>query len=247
MNIRAARALQSRPGGRFVLDVLRVAFALARGFRGERIGLRASALSFITIFSLVPLLTVAIALVEAVGAPAFRGGLREFVLQILAPGIREDSAGVLGRFLDTAGSAAAGTVGFVFLLFSAGSLLRHLDRSLNEIWNVRKKRSLAVWLVTYIGVLLFAPLLLAAGIAGVGALRERIAAHTSIPPQLLATSGALVAVVGFTLLYRVVPNAHVRLGAALAGGLVAGVAWDFARHLYGEIATRAFRASPLWG
>jgi membrane protein len=39
----------------------------------------------------------------------------------------------------------------------------------------------------------------------------------------------------------------VRLRSALAGGLVAGVGWDFARHLYGEIATRAFKASPLWG
>jgi membrane protein len=247
LSVRTARAFQSHAAGRFVLDVRRVAFALARGFRGERIGLRASALTYITIFSLVPLLTVAIALVETVGAPAFRGGLREFMLEILAPGIREDSARVLGRFLDTAGSAAAGTVGFVFLLFSAGSLLRHLDHSLNEIWNIRKKRSLPLRLGTYLGVLLFAPLLLAAGIAGMGVLREHIAAQTSVPPQLLAASGTVVAVIAFTLLYRVVPNAHVRMRSALAGGLVAGVGWDFGRHLYGEIATRAFRASPLWG
>jgi membrane protein len=220
---------------------------VARGLRGERIGLRASALTYITIFSLVPLLTVAIALVETAGATAFRGGLRQLVLEILAPGIREDSARVLERFLDTAGSAAAGTVGFVALLISAASLLRHLDHSLNEIWNVRRKRSLPLRLVTYLGALLFGPLLLAASVAGIGVLREYIALHFNVPPQIVGASSTVVAVILLTALYRVVPNDEVRFRAALAGGLVAGVSWDVARHVYGEIATRAFRASPLWG
>jgi membrane protein len=244
---RNARPRPTNRLSRFVRDVLRVAFAVARGLRGERIGLRASALTFITIFSMVPMLTVAIALVETAGTSAFRGGLREFVLEILAPGIREDSARVLERFLDTAGSAAAGTVSFVVLLISAASLLRHLDHSLNEIWNVRRKRALPLRLATYLGALLFGPLLLGASVVGMGVLRERIAIHTSIPPHILRASGAVVAVILFTALYKVVPNAQVRLRAALSGGLVAGVSWDLARHLYGVVATRAFKASPLWG
>ena len=46
--------------GRYALDVVHAAMAVARGFRGERIGLRASALTYVTLFSLVPTVTVAL-------------------------------------------------------------------------------------------------------------------------------------------------------------------------------------------
>ncbi len=240
-------ALHGTGTGRFVLDVFRAALSVVRGFRGERISLRASALTYLSIFSLVPMLTVALALVEALGEEEFKQTLYAFVLEVLAPGIREDSARLLERIIEGAEPGAAGWLGVVALLGSAGSLLKHLDSSLNEIWNVRRGRPLPLRLAIYAVILIFGPVLLTLSLSGMGLLRAILVDLLPISGDALAGAGTLISVGGFTLLYLVAPNAKVRFRSALAGGVTAGLAWDLAKHVYGAAAAELFRVSPVWG
>ncbi len=243
----AARWLDRSRGGRFVLDVLLAAWAVARGFRGEKISLRASALTYISIFALAPLLTVALALVELFGQNDLHAQVRAFLLDLLAPGIAEESAAMLDQFLSTASTTAAGSVGFAVLIVSAGTLLKNLDTSLHEIWNVRRRRPPHVRLAIYAAVLVLGPALLALSLAGMGVLRAWVTPVIPFSGDLLTAAGALVAVAGFTFMYRVGPNVEVRFRSAFAGGLVAGLTWDVAKHVYGGVAAGLFRASPIWG
>ncbi len=243
---RLSRSLERSRPGRFVLDVALAAWAVARGFRGEKISLRASALTYISIFALVPLLTVALGLVELLGEHGLHRQVREFLFDLLAPGIAEESAATLERFLTTASSAAAGGVGLTVLLVSAGTLIKNLDTSLNEIWNVRKKRPLHVRAAIYLSVMVLGPALLALSLGGMGALRAWVTPRVPFSADVLTAAGALVSVGGFTFMYLVGPNVRVRFRSALAGGLVAGLAWDVAKHLYGEVAAQIFRTSPVW-
>lgn len=244
---RTVRVLERYRGGRFAIDTLRAVIAVAHGFRGEKISLRASALTYISIFSLVPMLAVALALVSALAPRGLHAYVRTFIFDVLAPGIREDGAAVLDRFLRGASTTTAGGVGFIALAFSAASLLRNLDSSINEIWNVRKKRPLAIRLGVYAAILIFGPILLALSLAGMGALSRLLRHYVPFSAEVLTAGGALISITGFTLLYLVAPAAQVRFRSALAGGLVAGFGWDLAKHVYGELAERAFRASPVWG
>lgn len=244
---RSAEMLGDTRLARFTVDTLRAVVAVARGFRGERISLRASALTYISIFSLVPTLAVALALVDAVGRHHFHQSLRSFVFSVLAPGIREDTAALLDRFLNSASAAAAGGAGFVILAISAGSLLQNLDSSLNEIWSVRRKRPWPLRIAVYAAILVIGPLLMAVSVAGMGVLAGIVSRYLPFPETVLTVSGGLVAVAGFTLLYLVAPNAPVRFRSALAGGLVAGLGWDLAKHLYSGIASWTFKTSPIWG
>jgi membrane protein len=242
-----AQALERTRAGRFALDVGLAAWTVARGFRGEKISLRASALTYISIFALVPLLTVALGLVELLGRHDLHAQVREFLFDLLAPGIAEESAAMLDRFLGSATSAAAGGVGLVVLMFSAGTLIKNLDTSINEIWNVRKKRSIPVRAAIYLGVMVLGPALLALSLAGMGVVRAWATPMVPFSAEILTAAGALVSVGGFTFMYLVGPHVKVRFRSALAGGLVAGLSWDLAKHLYGEIASQIFRASPVWG
>lgn len=242
-----ARWLDRSRGGRFVLDVLLAGWAVARGFRGEKISLRASALTYISIFALAPLLTVALALVELFGQNDLHAQVRAFLLDLLAPGIAEESAAMLDQFLSTASTTAAGSVGFAVLIVSAGTLLKNLDTSLHEIWNVRRRRPPHVRLAIYAAVLVLGPTLLALSLAGMGVLRAWVTPVIPFSGDLLTAAGALVAVAGFTFMYRVGPNVEVRFRSAFAGGLVAGLTWDVAKHVYGGVAATLFRASPIWG
>jgi membrane protein len=240
--------LERSRAGRFVEDTVQAARAVLRGFRGERISLRAAALTYLSIFSLVPLFTVALALVEILRKELFRDLLRQFIYQVLAPGIREESARYLDRYIHSASVRTAGGVGFVLLLFSAGSLLRNLDSSLNEIWNVRKKRSWPVRIAAYFVLLIVGPPFVALSLAGTSLLSGWLA-RTGVPflPQLYEVGWWLASIAGFTLLYLVTPKAHVRLRPALAGGLVAGTAWELARQLYAAYASSVIHYNPVYG
>jgi membrane protein len=237
--------------GRFTVDTLLAVYSLARGFLGENIRLRAAALTYISVFSLVPLLTVVVALLGAYHQQAVQQRLQEFIFAVLAPGVREESAAFLERFLQPGHTTAIGSAGFLGLLFSAASLLRNIDESLNEIWGVKNNRPWLLRVLIYAGLLLLGPLLLAISLAGTSEVRTLLQdtqgpVFLRISDQLFGPLSPLTGIIGLTVLYYVTPNTHLRWRSALAGGLVGGLAWWAARHVYTEAAAYSFRYNPLY-
>ncbi|MET0405412.1 MAG: YihY/virulence factor BrkB family protein, partial [Cystobacter sp.] len=237
--------------GRFTVDTVLALRDLIRGFKGENIRLRAAALTYISVFSLVPLLTVVLALLGAYHQRAFQHRLREFIAAVLAPGVREESASFLEGFLEPGNTVAIGSAAFLGLLFSSGSLLHNIDVSLNEIWGVKHQRPWYVRGLIYVGLLLLGPLMLAISFAGTSEVRAFLQdTHRPVVlglfEVLFGALSPLTAALGLTFIYRMTPNTHVRMRSGLAGGLVAGVAWSVARHLYTGIAAYSFRHNPLY-
>jgi membrane protein len=251
---RAWAPLARTPAGSFAADTALAVRALARGFQGEsldNIHLRAAALTYISVFSLVPLLTVVVALLGAYHQEAFQHRLRVLISAVLAPGVREESAAFLERFLSPGNTTAIGSAGFLALLFSAGSLLHNIEASLNDTWGVRNRRPWLLRLAIYAGLLLLGPLMLALSFTGTGVVRSFLA--STQPPllsglfeRLFGFLWPMAAVGGLTLVYYVTPNTHVRFRSSLAGGLVAGVTWGLARQVYTQVAAYSFRHNPLY-
>lgn len=245
---RAWVAMKKTRGGRFAQDTFSGFRAVVHGFQGERIALRAAALTYISIFSLVPLLTVALVLIQSLHQKQFQQRLLGFIHEVFAPGVREESAELFNRFIDRASSVTAGSIGFVMLLISASSLLRNLDASLNEIWRVRRKRPLHVRVGYYIGILILGPLLITLSLMGTAGIRALLAAsHLPHWQQMFTIGVGLLVVATFTLVYAVAPNAPVRFRSAFAGGLVAGAAWEAARYAYADFGARIFQYNPIFG
>lgn len=234
--------------GRFATDVYLAARALVRDFMGEDISLRAAALTYISVFSLVPLMTVGLALLRTLHQEGFERRMRSAIYMALAPGLQDASTEFLDRFLTPANSIAIGSVGFAALLFSASSLLRNIDGAVNEVWGIRRQRPIYIRALIYLGLLLLGPLFLAASFSGTGAVRTLIVnAGFSIAPQIVLVTTAGMAVVGLTFLYYWTPYAQVAVRSALAGGIVAGLGWVITKELYQEFAEQIFRYDKLWG
>ncbi|QSQ18529.1 YihY family inner membrane protein [Myxococcus landrumensis] len=243
--VRAWAPFQGTQLGRFATDTLLAARTVAQGFRGENLRLRAAALTYISMFSLVPLLTVGLVLLNAFHQDRFKERLRFIVRELLAPGVQEKSAALLNQLLEQSNSVAIGSVGFLAILLSAGSLLRHIDGAVNELWGIRRQRPWGTRLLIYGGLLLLGPIFLAASLTGTRAVRG-VLQNLPFPGTFIAIGTTLVAVVGLTLLYFWTPYAHVRIRSALAGGLVAGLGWMLAKSLYGEFAARSFRYNLVY-
>ena len=154
------RASPGRPGPR-LRGVLQFAVMTGEGFVRDHLLLRASALSYFTVLSLIPLLAVVISIVGSVG---IGGDFADKIVGQIAAGNPEAQARILERIRGV-NFAGLGTLGAVALLVTTVLGISNVERDLNAIWGVRQQRTLARRFADYLAVLVVAPLLLAAALS----------------------------------------------------------------------------------
>jgi membrane protein len=237
-----------RSAWQFVWDTGKAARAVAQGFRGENISLRAAALTYVSLLAMVPLATLAFAVAKAVGHDQLRSAVRDFAVAQLAPGAQETTLEYFDHFVTRASSGILGTLGAVLLVFTSLDLLWNIERSLNDIWRVPKHRSWAPRLAVYWAILTLGPVLLGLSVAGTSTLESTLGGvGMSVPRWLSSTLHIGASTLGLTTLYWVTPNAPVRIRSAFAGGLVGAAAWEIAKHGYAIYASRSFSYGAIYG
>jgi membrane protein len=204
------------------------------------------ALTYISLFAVVPALVVAFSVVQAfTGMERISARVNEFLFENLAVGARTTIEPYLQRFVHNAHLTSAGLVGGALLVWSAVSLFSNVDRAVNDIWGIRRRRRLRAQAVIYWVGLTLGPLLLAASVM-LGHSTRTFLAGTGY--RVLATAAsALLTCAFFAVLYVLVPDTKVRLGAAAAGGLAAGLAWELAKWGYTFAVARFFRYHAIYG
>ncbi len=220
--------------------------AVTRAFDGESIRLRAMALTYLSIFAVVPALVVIFSVVQAAtGMDRIAAQLNAFILDNLAVGARATLEPYLTRFTSNAHAASAGLVGGALLAWSAVSLFSNVERAINDQWGISRRRSLGRQAVIYWVGLTLGPVLLAGSLAlGVGA--RAWLAGTGFG-SLAALGSVLLTCAVFTVIYGLVPHTRVRLNAAVSAGLVAGLTWEAAKWGYAEAVRRFFNYSAIYG
>ncbi len=206
---------------------LSTGLTLVRRFREDRLALTASSLTFTTIISLVPLVTVMLALFSAF--PMFsvlQDSLQKYFLQALVPDtIAKPVLGAITQFSTRA--SRLGIVGLVALVFSALALMLTIDRALNAIWRVRKRRPIAQRVLVYWAALTLGPLLFAVSLTATSyAVSVSRGLLGDLPRGfglLIGTTEFVLETLGVAALFHYVPNTHVRWRHALSGGLFVAV------------------------
>jgi membrane protein len=213
-------------------ETLRV---LARRFQDDRLGLTAGSLTFTTLIALVPLVTVMLAAFTVF--PMFAGferALQDYFLRNLVPdGIARP---VLRALTDFATKARGmGTLGLVLLVATALALLLTIDRTLNNIWRVRKARSFGQRVLVYWAALTLGPLALGMSLTATSYAVSVSRGWVTVLPggvalllELLQFGVLVLAAAG---LYHYVPNTAVRWRHAVAGGVFVAGAFEVAKKL----------------
>ncbi len=209
------------------------ALALPRRLFEDRLTQPAGSLTYTTLLSIVPLLAVALALSTAF--PAFDrviDELRNYLVKNFLPEARGVHA-VVGQLNNFAAGAGRLTgVGLAVLGVTAVMLMLSIDDILNRLFRVEHKRSLSQRIVMYWAVLTLGPLLMGAGLSMTSALAASsfgILTLDELAQTALRLLPFALTWAALTALYVLVPNRHVPLMAALAGGLLAGTAFELAK------------------
>lgn len=206
---------------------------LRRG-REERLTQAAGGLTFAVMVSLVPLLAVSFALFSRV--PALRSAgesIREHLLRGLLPAdIAKTVLRHLAQFTGNAGGLTQ--LGFALLLVSALALLLSVENTLNRIWQVKKPRTVLRRLLLYVALLLAGPVVIGASLWAASQLLAASAGmlgpRPAWLPHALNLGPLLLSIAGFACLFRFVPHTVVRWPHAIAGGLLAGAAFELGKH-----------------
>jgi membrane protein len=201
--------------------------------RQERLPQLAGSLTFTTVLSLVPLLAVSFAVFTRI--PAFRAtglAIRQQLLQgVLPPDIARTVLKHLSQF--TANTGALTSVGALFVVGSALLMLLSIENVLNRIWQVKKNRPMHRRLGLYVAMLALGPPLLGASLwatsYGVTASAGVIGPHSSGVGLALQLVPVLLGTLGLACLFFFVPNARVRRRDAIAGALLASIAFELGK------------------
>ncbi len=203
----------------------------------------AASLTFSSVLALVPLLAVVLAVLTAFPVfTQFRESMEQGLTKSLLP---DPYAQTILRYLaDFAAKAAGvGAVGLAVLALSALSMILTVDRVLNDIWQVHRRRPLVQRLLVYWAVLSVGPLLLGLSLtltSYVVSMSDARFDHWSAGArQLLALVPPVIAAGAYSAVYALVPNRSVNWHHALTGGVVTAGA--------GELLSRGFAAYVIHG
>jgi membrane protein len=214
---------------------LDTARTLRERFREDQLGLTASSLTFTTLIALVPLVTVMLAVFSAFPMFAsFQKALETYFLQSLVPdGIAKPVLAALTQFASKA--ARLGTLGLALLVLTALALMLTIDRALNAIWRVRRRRPFAKRVLVYWAALTLGPLLLGISLSltswALTASQGFVGALPGGVGLLLSTIEFALMAAGMAALYHFVPHTHVRWRHAIAGGVFVAIGLEVAKRL----------------
>lgn len=203
---------------------------VARRAEEDRLLQVASSLTFTTLLSLVPLITIAAASIAAF--PAFSGIATDFKIFLLTTMVPETAGKVITVYMEQFADAAAKltAVGTAFLAVTAMMLVHTIFDAFNMIWRVKRRRPLAQRVMIYWTILTLGPLLVGLSISltswVVSASLGVTAQVPAIGELVLRIAPVVLSTLAFTLMFVAVPNRHVPWRHALLGGLLAAAAFE---------------------
>lgn len=212
----------------FFVRLGKIFFIAVKGFNKDKIQLRASALSYYTLLSLVPLLAMVFAVAQGFG---MKDRLNSIITEKLAG--QEEMLSVLlqfvERYLGRINSGYIAGIGVIILFWSVLKVLGNIESSFNNIWQIKKSRMISRQFTDYISLLVIAPVFLI--IASSFNVSQLSSISSSIPflHYLDSVLKVMVTLISytliwfvFTLIYIIVPNTKVNFLPALVGGVIAG-------------------------
>lgn len=229
-----------------------------RRFQQDECLRSAAALTYMSLFAVVPLMTVVYAMLSAVPAFAqFGAELQDFIFDHFLPASGHEIQTYLRRFSEQALTLTGW--GAAFLFVTALTMMTKIEKEFNAIWRTRGNRKGLSSFLLYWAILSLGPLCvgLAIGISTYVASLGILFDHVDIFGTrilLLNTVPWLLTSAAFTLLFAAVPNCRVPIRHALIGGAISGLCFEVGKYVFALVMKNAsyqliygtFAAFPLF-
>ncbi|WP_101261065.1 YihY/virulence factor BrkB family protein [Labilibaculum filiforme] len=240
----------------FLIRQLRIYLLAIKGFYEDKCQLRASALTFYSVLSVVPVLAMGFGIAK--GFDLEKKLEKELIANLSG---QEEVLNWLIEFankmlLNTKGSLIAG-LGFVILFWSVLKVLANIEESFNDVWRIKKGRTWGRRFSDYTAIMIFAPILLI-GSSGATVFLKTMIKQVTQGNTLLESVGPYLSFLInltpyflvwtlFTMLYTFMPNTHVKFKSSLLAGIIAGTIYQLFQILYIEFQGMVTTYNAVYG
>ncbi len=240
----------------FFIKQLRIGLLAIRGFDEDKCQLRASALTFYTLISIVPLVAMAFGIAKGFGLEK----LLEKQLLEKIPGQEEILIQVVNfahsLLENTKGGVLAG-IGVVLLFWAVIRVLGNIEHSFNDIWGIKEPRSFGRKFSDYLSVMLMCPIIVIMSSSVTVFITTQIALIT----EKVALLGIFSIFTFFflkllpycliwlllTFIYILMPNTKVNFRSGLLAGVVAGTIYQVAQWGYINFQVGVAKYNAIYG
>lgn len=222
----------------FYINAIKTVILAVRGFQGEELQTKASALTYSTLLAIVPLLAVLVGIAKGFG---FQGTVRQQLFDFF-PGHELELSKAFEYVESYLAQAQGGViigVGLVLLFYTVISLISTIEDTFNNIWQVQKSRTWSRKIMDYSGLFLLLPVLLTTS-SGIsifmstlrGTFLDNYIFFTPVVEFILNISPFIMTILAFTAVYLLLPNTKVRFLNGFLAAVFAGTAFQFFQFLY---------------
>jgi membrane protein len=194
----------------------------------------AAALTYQTLFAVVPLLTITYTVLEAFEAFGGVGDvLQDFVFDNVVP----ESVSVVQEYIQQFSSQAMSLSGpsLIVVGITAFLMMHTIEKSFNDIWRIREPRQGFQRILMYWAILTLGPVLMFLGLASTTYLFSLPIITGVGASKLFGVVPLALSTVFFTLMYVAVPNCQVPLRHGVIAAAVVAVGFELVKHLFGSV------------
>ena len=234
---------------------LRILWMLARLDVLKQLRLHAEALTYVTLLALVPLLVLFFSIIGNLGGFGdVQQKLQNLILDHLAgsPDVRSQVAEPILSMVSNIDAGHMGAISVIILVISVISLLGHIEFAVNSIFGTTIQRPWLMRMLIYWAILTLGPILLMASFALTAAFQsssflEFVAQLGNLQSLILYYLPFLTTWIALAVIYLVIPNTRVSIGAAVSAAFFAGILWNTAKFGYASYVTHAVTLKNVYG
>ena len=243
-------------GKTFLLRQLRIVWLAARGFTHNKVQLRASALTYYTLLSVIPVAAIAFGIAKGFGLDS---NLEKLITKELS-----SQQEVLNWLLvnarnaldDTRGGYIAG-IGMIILFYAVMSMLNRIESSFNHIWQIRTPRPWYRKFTDYLTIMLIAPIFIILSSSITLFISTELDKYMETAPileffkpvisSLLKLAPYILTWVSLTILFIVMPNTKVNFFPAFISAIIAGTFLQILQYFYIDLQFGITKLSAIYG
>jgi membrane protein len=244
------------PKTKFIFKYLRIIVLSLRGSIENKVTIRASALTYYTLMSIVPILAMGFGIAKGFGAEKY---LQQQIMNSLKG--QEEIADKLISFsnsmLEKTGGGLIAGIGVVLLFYSVAKVLSSIETAFNDIWKIDKSRTLSRKLTDYLSMMILAPILLIASSSisvylatQLDTIAKQIELIGYISPYImfiLKFIPYLLIWILFSVMYIVMPNTKVSTQSGIIAGIIAGSAFVITQWVYIDFQVGVSKYNAIYG
>lgn len=216
---------------RIVYRSFKVLLLTLQGFTQDRVHLRASALTFYSLLSIVPVLALGFGIAKGFG---FEKALEGLLFEKLEgqEQVAEQVVEFSRTLLENVKGGLVAGIGVLVLCYTVIKILSHIESAFNDIWNIDGSRSLGRKITDYFSLMLICPifLFLSSGLtvfitSSAKLVVEKVWLFEAVSPAIFLLLKLLPFCLLwflFTFLYIFIPNTRVHLISGILAGVLAG-------------------------